>query len=52
MVVEIKKGDSPKKIDKELQNILDKPASDKKKYLERFFGILAFSEDPVVLQRR
>lgn len=52
MVVEIKKGDSPEKIDRELKKILAKSAEDKKKHFEKFFGIITLSEDPVTLQRR
>ncbi|QKJ31745.1 hypothetical protein HQ865_18885 [Mucilaginibacter mali] len=52
MVIEIKKGDSPEKIDKELKKILDKAAAEKKQHLEKFFGILKLDEDPVTLQRR
>lgn len=52
MVIEIKKGDSPEKIDKELKKILDKAAAEKKQLFEKFFGILKLDEDPVTLQRR
>lgn len=52
MVIEIKKGDSPEKIDQELKKILDRSAEEKKKHFERFFGILTLNEDPVKLQRR
>jgi len=51
MVVEIKKGDSPEKVDKALKKILDKSAEDKKKHFEKFFGILKLTEDPLTMQR-
>lgn len=52
MVVEIKKGDSPEKIDRALKKILDKAAEEKKKHFEKFFGTITLNEDPVTLQRK
>ena len=52
MVIEIKKGDSSKKIEQEIERISAINKEQKKERLMKFSGIIKLEEDPVVLQRR
>ena len=52
MVVEIRKGDTPEEIETKLRSFSDTISKNKKKSLNKFFGMLKLQEDPVTLQRR
>lgn len=52
MIVVIKRGDSPKKVNKKLKKVFDKTVEDRRKRFEKFLGVIKLDEDPVALQRR
>jgi hypothetical protein len=52
MVVEIKKGDTPKEMAKKLQALSDKISQEKKARLSKLFGTIKLKEDAVTLQRK
>ncbi len=52
MVVVIKQGDSPEKIDKKLQAIEDEETKKRIERLKPFFGVLKRKIDPLKLQKK
>jgi|GEM_PF-695916 len=52
MVVVIKQGDSPEKIDKKLQAIEDEETKKRIERLKPFFGVLKRNIDPLKLQKK
>ncbi len=52
MVVVVQKGQSSKKVEKQLQKIFDEMAEERKVCFEKYIGTIKLGEDPVVMQRR
>ena len=52
MVVVVQKGESSKKVEKQLQKIFDEMAEERKKRFEKYIGVIQLQEDPVTMQRR